>query len=262
MEFLGYILLIFIGIVLSLIGGGGSILSIPILVYVFSLDVITASSYSLFIVGTTSLIGAWLKQKEHRMDIRAGLIFSICSAAAIFSTRKWIIPRIPDEFLVGDLTITKHFLIMALFALLAVGSALTVLLKSESSETKGGQARLSLLAPAGFGTGMLVGMVGAGGGFLVLPSLTLFAGLPFKLALGTTLAIIGINSLIGFLGDAMNYDINWMFLLMITCLSSLGMLVGNFVSRRANALHLRKSFGWIVLTIAICVLFVELATTT
>src|SRR5690349_11684217 len=127
MELIGYISLIFIGIVLSLIGGGGSILSIPILVYLFSLDVITASSYSLFIVGTTSLIGAWLKQKDHRLDTRAGITFGICSATAIFCTRTWIIPRIPETMLVGDLMITKHVLIMTLFVLLASASALTVL---------------------------------------------------------------------------------------------------------------------------------------
>lgn len=117
---------------------------------------------------------------------------------------------------------------------------------------------MRLLAPAGLGIGTLVGFVGAGGGFLVLPSLTLFAGLPFKLAIGTTLIVIGINSLLGFLGDVMIYNIDWMFLLVITSLSTLGMILGNFYSRRVDTKHLRTSFGWIVLTIGICVLFTEL----
>ena len=257
MELIGYFSLIFIGIVLSLIGGGGSILCIPILVYLFSLDVITASSYSLFIVGITSLIGAWLKQKDHKLDTRAGITFGMCSAVAIFCTRAWIIPRIPETMLLGEFMVTKHFLIMAVFVLLAVASGITILLKS-NSPTEGGQPKLRLLAPAGLGTGMLVGFVGAGGGFLVLPSLTLFAGLPFKLAIGTTLIIIGVNSLLGFLGDAILYNINWMFLLAITSLSTMGMLLGNFYSRRVDTIQLRRSFGWIVLTIAICVLFTEL----
>src|SRR5262245_3341066 len=115
MELLGYISLIFIGVILSLIGGGGSILSIPILIYLFSLDVITASSYSLFIVGITSLFGAFLKQKEHRLDTRPGIIFGLCSAVAIFCTRKWIIPFIPEVFFIDELKITKHFLIMSVF---------------------------------------------------------------------------------------------------------------------------------------------------
>jgi len=257
MEIIGYISLIFIGIVLSLIGGGGSILSIPILVYLFSLDVITASSYSLFIVGTTSLIGAWLKQKEHRFNTRSGITFGLCSAIAIFCTRTWIIPSIPEELFLGELIITKRILIMTVFVLLATASALTILLKNNLPGERG-EANSKLLAPAGFGTGMLVGFVGAGGGFLVLPSLTLFAGLPFKLAIGTTLVIIGINSLLGFLGDVMIYNMNWTFLLIITSLSILGMLVGNFYSRRVDAMHLRRSFGWIVLTIVLGVLFTEL----
>jgi uncharacterized membrane protein YfcA len=221
------------------------------------LDVITASSYSLFIVGTTSLIGAWLKQKEHRLDTRAGLTFGLCSAVAIFSTRAWIIPSIPETLFLGELIVTKHFLIMTVFVLLAVASGLTIILKS-NSRTEGGQSKLRLLAPAGLGIGTLVGFVGAGGGFLVLPSLTLFAGLPFKLAIGTTLIVIGINSLLGFLGDVMIYNIDWMFLLVITSLSTLGMILGNFYSRRVDTKHLRTSFGWIVLTIGICVLFTEL----
>ena len=257
MELIGYISLIFIGIVLSLIGGGGSLLSIPILVYLFSLDVITASSYSLFIVGTTSLIGAWLKQKEHRLNTRAGITFGLSSAAAIFCTRTWIVPSIPETLFLGEFLITKRFLMMTVFVALAITSALTVLLKS-NSPTEEGQARFKLLLPAGLGTGMLVGFVGVGGGFLILPALTLFAGLPFKLAIGTTLIIIGVNSLLGFLGDAMIYNMNWIFLLVITSLSTLGMLLGNFYSRRVDATHLRRSFGWIVLTIAICVLFTEL----
>jgi uncharacterized membrane protein YfcA len=257
MELIGYVSLILVGITLSLIGGGGSMLSIPILVYLFSLDVITASSYSLFIVGTTSLIGAWLKQREHRLDTRAGITFVLSSAVAIFCTRTWIIPRIPETLFVGEFIVTKHFLIMSVFVLLAIASAIAALLQ-RSLPTEGRQTNLRLLAPAGLGTGMLVGFVGAGGGFLILPSLTLFAGLPFKLAIGTTLIIIGVNSLLGFVGDVMIYHINWTFLLIITSLSTLGMLLGNFYSRRMETAHLRRSFGWIVLTIAIGVIFTEL----
>jgi uncharacterized membrane protein YfcA len=203
------------------------------------------------------LFGAWLKQKEHRLDTLPGIIFGLCSAVAIFCTRKWIIPFIPEVFYIDELKITKHFLIMSVFILLAMASALTLLLKSDLPTTQG-QPKLRLLLPAGIGTGILVGFVGVGGGFLILPSLTLLAGLPFKLAVGTALIIIGINSLLGFLGDVMNSDINWIFLLIITCLSALGMLLGNFYSRHTDTAHLRRSFGWIVLTITICVLFTEL----
>src|SRR5215204_5801048 len=148
MEFVGYLALIGIGIVLSLTGGGGSLLSVPILVYLFSLDVVTASSYSLFIVGTTSLIGAWLKQKDQRIDIRSGMIFTACSVIAIFTTRRWIVPSIPDEVLVYDnVTLTKRGLILGVFALLAIASSLAILLRRSYDSEQQEQPRLKLMLP-------------------------------------------------------------------------------------------------------------------
>lgn len=259
MELAGYLALIGIGVVLSIIGGGGSLLSLPILVYLFSLDIVTASSYSLFIVGTTSLLGAFLKQKEHRADMRSGILFSMSSVIAIFSTRKWILPCIPEEVLFGSsLLVTKRDLILGVFALLAIASALTILLKHNWPPGDHGKQRLKFLLPAGFTTGILAGFVGAGGGFLILPSLILFGRLPFNLAVGTTLLIIGFNSLLGFLGDVMNYPINWFFLLMITSLAALGMLLGNFYGKKIPVHYLRLSFGWILLFTAILILVKEL----
>ena len=258
MEIFGYIALIAIGMVLAMIGGGGSLLSVPILVYVFSLDVVTASSYSLFIVGTTSLFGAWLKQKDQRVDIRSGITFIACSVIAIFSTRRWIVPSIPDEVLIYDeFTLTKRALILGVFALLAITSSLAILLKRNQEGTLPVESRLSLLVPVGFSTGMLVGFVGAGGGFIILPSLSFFARLPFKIALGTTLLVIGMNSLIGFVGDVLNHEINWTFLLLITSLAVTGMLIGDNFSKRIPVQRLRDSFGWILLTMALAILVTE-----
>jgi uncharacterized membrane protein YfcA len=257
-EVVGYIALIGIGMVLALIGGGGSLLSVPILVYLFSLDVVTASSYSLFIVGTTSLIGAWLKQKDHRIDVRSGIMFSACSVVAIFSTRKWIVPAIPNEVLIYDnVTLTKRVLILGVFAFLAIASSLAILLNRGNNSGHQDRPRLKLLAPVGFSTGILVGFVGAGGGFLILPSLSFFARLPFKIALGTTLLVIGMNSLLGFLGDIMNYEINWSFLLLITMLCIAGMVIGHSVTNKIPIQRLRRSFGWLVLTIALGILVTE-----
>ena len=201
MEFVGYLALIGIGIVLSLMGGGGSLLSVPILVYLFSLDVVTASSYSLFIVGTTSLLGALLKQKEQRADLRAGMIFSMSSVVAIFTTRKWIIPRIPEAVLLGDsLLVTKRALILSVFAALVIASSLMILLKHKWAYNDHGKQRLKFLLPVSFTTGIVGGFVGAGGGFLILPSLIVFARLPFKIAVGTTLLIIGFQFIAGLSG--------------------------------------------------------------
>lgn len=259
MEFVGYLALIGIGIVLSTMGGGGSLLSVPILVYLFSLDIVTASSYSLFIVGTTSLVGALLKQKEQRFDMRSGIIFTASSVVAIFSTRKWILPWIPEEVLFGDsLLVTKRGLILGVFALLVIVSSLLILLKHTWPSGDHGKQRLKFLFPVSFTTGILGGFVGAGGGFLILPSLIIFARLPFKIAVGTTLLVIGFNSLLGFLGDVMNYSINWLFLLMITGLATVGMLLGNFYSQKIPVYYLRLSFGWIMMITAIVILIKEL----
>lgn len=256
MEFAGYIALIFIGMVLSL-GGGGSLLTVPILVYIFALDVVTASSYSLFVVGATSFLGAWLKQMDHRIDFRTSIVFSASSVAAIFLTRQWILPMIPDDIYLHDLHLSKRGLILGVFALLAIASSVTILLKPSCKSSYSEKQRLTYLVPVGFITGMLVGFVGVGGGFLILPALIIFARLPFKIAVGTTLLVIGFNSLLGFLGDVMNHPINWLFLCAITALATLGMLLGNIYSKRISVHHLRLFFGWVMLITSIVILIKE-----
>jgi uncharacterized membrane protein YfcA len=257
MELVGYLALIGIGIVLSLMGGGGSMLSVPILVYLFSLDIITATSYSLFIVGTTSLLGAWLKQKEQRADWSSAIIFSLSSVIAIFSTRKWILPGIPEQILLADsFIITKRALILGAFALFVMISSVFIITKHTWS-TGDGKQQIKFLLPVGFLTGIIVGFVGAGGGFLILPSLIIFGRLPFRTAIGTTLLVIGVGSLIGFLGDVMNHAINWFFLFMITGLAIGGMLLGNVYSSKIPENYLRLSFGWTMLIIAVAILVKE-----
>jgi len=258
MEFIGYLALIGIGLILSLIGGGGSLLAVPILVYIFSLDIVIASSYSLFIVGTTSLVGA-LNQRDNRIDIHSGLLFSTCSALTIFTTRKWILPSIPDDLIFFDsVPITKRTLVLTVFALLAIASSLLVLMRQGRASSNHGNKRVTLLFPAGIITGVAVGFVGAGGGFLILPSLLFFARLPFKIAVGTTLLVIGINSLLGFLGDVMSHPINWIFLLLITGLATSGMLLGSHFNKRIPSQLLRLSFGWVMLIVALGILAAEL----
>lgn len=259
MEFIGYLALIGIGIILSIAGGGGSLLSIPILVYLFSLDIITASSYSLFIVGTTSLLGVWLKQKEHRIDLQSGFIFCASSVIAIFSTRKWLMYRIPEKIMLDDhLLISKRALILAMFALLAITASLIMLMKKNWPTREQGEQKLAFLLPVGFATGILAGFVGVGGGFLILPALLIFARLPFKIAIGTALLVIGFNSLLGFLGDFMTHPIDWSFLLAITGMAAVGMLLGNYYEKKMPAHYMRLSFGWLLLVCALTILVKEL----
>lgn len=259
MEFIGYILSIFIGIVLGLLGGGGSILSIPILVYLFNIDVVLASAYTLFIVGITSFIGAVPKYKEHLVSVEAGLLFGIPSILSIFATRKWLIPSIPEIVLQTDhYVLTKRLLLLGIFASLMILASVFMITGRKEIEDNQHVTRIPLAVFEGIVIGFLTGLVGAGGGFLIIPALMLLTGLPFKTAVGTSLFVIALNSLSGFLGDVFNYEIDWTFLLSITSLATLGIFIGNKLTRRIRAETLRKSFGWLVLTVGLAIFLREI----
>jgi uncharacterized membrane protein YfcA len=259
MELIGYAACIFIGIILGILGGGGSILSIPILVYLLHVDVVMASAYSLFIVGTTSLVGAIPKYKKHLVNLRTGFFFGLPSIITIFITRKWIVPSIPEVvYQTESFTLTKRVLILGLFAILMILASISMIRGSKEIMNENHRFRVVLVIIEGMIIGFLTGLVGAGGGFLIIPALVLLTGLPFKTAVGTSLFIIAINSLIGFLGDVMNYTMDWKFLMSITALSIIGILIGDRISKKIPAATLRKSFGWFVLIMGCWILFREL----
>jgi uncharacterized membrane protein YfcA len=259
MEILGYVACIFIGVILGILGGGGSILSIPILVYLLHVDAVMASAYSLFIVGTTSLVGAIPKYKDQFVNIKTGILFGIPSIITIFITRKWIVPAIPDiVFQTEGVTITKRILILGVFALLMILTSISMIRGRNEIENESKRFRVVLVIIEGMIIGFLTGLVGAGGGFLIIPALVLLTGLKFKTAVGTSLFIIAINSLIGFLGDVLNYDIPWTFLLTITALAVFGILIGNRISKKISASALRKTFGWFVFAMGCWILIKEL----
>lgn len=258
MEFIGYVASICIGVILGLLGGGGSILSIPILVYLFHIDAVMASAYSLFIVGVTSLIGAIPKYKDHLVNIRTGLLFGIPSIAAIFATRKWVVPAIPDViFQLGGFTFSKRLLLLGLFATLMITASWSMIRSRKQKLADDRDWKIPLLVVEGILIGFLTGLVGAGGGFLIIPALVWLTGLPFKTAVGTSLFIIAINSLLGFLGDVLNYKMEWTFLLSLTGLAILGILVGNRLQKRISADRLRKGFGWLTFVMGFFMLLRE-----
>lgn len=258
MELAGYIASIFIGLILGILGGGGSILSIPILVYLFNLDPVTASAYSLFIVGVTSFIGAIPKYRDHLVDVRTGITFGIPSVIAIFATRKWIVPSIPQEvFYLGDFIVTKRILMLSVFAILMVIASLAMI-RGRRDEDYEGQSNIILTIIQGILIGALTGLVGAGGGFLIIPALVLLTGLKFKTAVGTSLFIIAVNSLLGFIGDVLNYEIDWRFLMIITSLAVSGILMGNVLARKLPSGNLRKVFGYFTLLMGIWILLKEI----
>lgn len=259
MEILGYLASVCIGIILGLLGGGGSILAIPILVYVFDVDAVRASAYSLFIVGMTSFVGAIPKYKDHLVNIQTGLLFGLPSIIAIFVTRKWIVPAIPDIiFQLGDFTLSKRLLVLGIFASLMIISSISLIRGRKEIQPDQHEWRMGLLVTEGMLIGFITGLVGAGGGFLIIPALVWLTRLPFKTAVGTSLFIIAINALLGFVGDLLNYDMEWRFLLTLTALAIGGIFIGHKLQKRIPANELRKAFGWLILVTGILILFNEL----
>jgi uncharacterized protein len=247
-EIIGYLSAIIVGVVLGLLGGGGSILSIPILVYLFHIEPAIAGAYSLFIVGVTSFVGAIPKYKQHLVHLKTGLVFGLPSILSIFLTRSLIVPAIPDEvFQIGSFMVTKRMLLLGVFAILMVLASVPMIRGKREIVSDSRRFRTVLVVLEGVLIGFLTGLVGAGGGFLIIPALVFLTGLHFKTAVGTSLFIISINSLSGFIGDAIHHQMNWPLLLSLTALAILGILIGNNYSRKISGIRLRMAFGWFTL---------------
>ena len=260
MEVIGYFASLLIGISLGLIGGGGSILTVPVLVYLFKVEPVTATAYSLFIVGATSLVGAFPKYKKGEINIKTAIVFGIPSIVSVYSTRAFIVPAIPNEiFTVGSFIATKAFMTMLLFASLMVFASISMIRsKKEVLDEKSEQVfNYPMILLEGAVVGLITGLVGAGGGFLIIPALVLFSKLPMKQAIGTSLLIIAAKSLIGFTGDLGNQYINWSLLLPVTALAIAGIFMGNAMSSKIEADKLKKGFGWFVLVMGIYIIFKE-----
>jgi uncharacterized membrane protein YfcA len=264
LEIFGYIASILIGISLGLIGGGGSILTVPVLVYLFHVEPMMATAYSLFIVGTSSLVGAFPKYRQGMISMKTAVVFGIPSIVAVFATRKFIVPAIPKEvFSIGDLVVTKALLMMILFAVLMVAASVSMIRdkKTTVSDEQVKQVfNYPMILLEGTVVGVLTGLVGAGGGFLIIPALVMLSKLPMKMAVGTSLLIIAAKSLIGFTGDVMSTGatMDWALLGMVTALAIVGIFVGNYLSKSIDGNKLKKGFGWFVLVMGIYIIINEL----
>jgi uncharacterized membrane protein YfcA len=262
MEIAGYVASVFIGIALGLIGGGGSILTVPVLVYLFDIDVVLATAYSLFIVGLTSAVGAVSYFKKGLVNIKTAIIFGIPSICAVFFTRAYILPSIPQEvFTLGDLVFTKSILLMLLFSILMIAASYSMIKKDkkiivESAEKQ--KFNYLIIFLEGTIVGTLTGFVGAGGGFLIIPSLVILSKLPMKEAIGTSLVIIAGKSLIGFLGESGESVTNWNLLLSVSAFAIIGIFVGMMLSKKIDGTKLKPAFGWFVLVMGICIIIKEI----
>jgi uncharacterized membrane protein YfcA len=258
-EIVGYFAAVIVGVVLGLLGGGGSILSIPILVYLFHVEPALAGAYSLFIVGVTSFAGAIPKYKQQLVHLKTGIVFGLPSIISIFITRSVIVPAIPDEIMqMGSLLVTKRMLLLGVFAILMVLASVPMIRGKRDIASNNKRFRTVLVILEGIVIGFLTGLVGAGGGFLIIPALVFLTGLHFKTAVGTSLFIISINSLSGFLGDAFHQQMDWPLLLSLTSLAIIGILIGTSLSRKISGIKLRMAFGWLTLVTGVYIIFREI----
>lgn len=263
LEIFGYAASAFIGISLGLIGGGGSILTVPVLVYLLGVNPVHATSYSLFIVGITSVVGSFFKFREGLVNLKTGISFGIPSILSVYATRKWVVPAIPTDIMeIGSFVLTKNILLMLLFGVVMVLASASMIREKASLKTShskpSGMTSLLLIIAEGAVVGTLTGLVGAGGGFLIIPALVLLTGLPMKEAVGTSLFIIAAKSLIGFTGDLGQFEMDWNLLLVVSAIAVAGIFAGNTLSKRIDGASLKKGFGWFVLVMGVLIIVKEL----
>ena len=264
MEILGYFLAALVGISLGLTGGGGSILTVPILVYAMGVNPVLATSYSLFIVGSTSMVGALNNYRKGFVNIKTALLFGLSSITTVFLTRKVLMPKIPPVlFSIQHFQITQSMATMVLFAVLMLMAAIAMI-KNKNQENNvavndnNSKSKIPKLLFYGVAIGLATGLLGAGGGFLLIPVLVLILKMPMKQAIGTSLLIIALNSLIGFTGDIGHFIIDWKFLIIITLIAVAGIFAGGFLAKKIEGDKLKKAFGWFVLLMAIYIIIKEI----
>lgn len=260
-DLLGYLGALLIGVVLGLIGGGGSILTVPVLVYLLSINPVTATAYSLFVVGASSLVGALNNLKKKLVDFRTATVFSIPAFIAVYATRKYLVPAIPEHiFTLWGFEVTKDIGIMLFFAVIMIVASVSMIRETSKEDLRETKVKYNypLIIIEGVVVGVLTGIVGAGGGFLIIPALVLLAKLPMKKAVATSLLIIAVKSLIGFIGDVQNLDIDWVFLMIFTGLSIIGIFLGGYLNKFIDGRKLKKGFGWFVLVMGLYIIGKEL----
>lgn len=235
----GLLLSLGIGLSLGLIGAGGSIVTVPVLIYVLGVDPHEAVAMSLAVVGATSLVGAVSHARKGAVRGGAAALFAGSGVlSAWFGSRlTYLVP--------GDL-------LLVLFALLMLVVAARMLLGGQPDETAHARSSWRMVA-AGLGVGLLTGFLGVGGGFLIVPALVLFAGLTMREAVGTSLVVIAINCAAGLAGH-WSYGFDLRLTVLVAALAAAGVLLGTAFSHRVPAPRLRRLFAVFVLAVAVFLL--------
>ncbi len=266
-QYVAYGLALLIGIVMGMIGGGGSILTVPVFVYLLAMDEEPATACSLFVVGIVALVGGIRYLGKKQVDLVAAVAFLIPSVPAVYLTRKYLVQAIPESIFTNEwIDFTRGTFMMLLFSIVMIVAAISMLRNPKNRIEQEGQGLFSATFSdyikiffEGAIVGVITGLIGAGGGFLIVPALVLFAKIPMRIAIGTSLVIIAVKSLIGFLGDiGQGYPIDWTFLIIFSVIAIIGLLLGVFCSAYVSSKQLKKGFGWFVLAMAVVILLKEL----
>lgn len=259
-DFFGYISALIIGISLGLIGGGGSILAVPVLAYLFSVNEKVATAYSLFIVGSSAFVGGLKQHFKGFVDWRTAIVFGTPAIIGVSIVRHYIVPILPDIlFNIESFQFTRRMGMFGLFALLMIPAAFSMLKERKEIETTGAvKYNYPLIIIEGLIVGAITGMIGAGGGFLIIPALVLLANVEMKIAVATSLIIIAFKSLIGFfLGDVYRMEIDWDFLIVFTSISLVGIFIGSYLGNFINGKKLKKGFGYFIFVMAFFIFYME-----
>ncbi|NML19804.1 sulfite exporter TauE/SafE family protein [Pseudoflavitalea sp. G-6-1-2] len=263
MEIVAYIIAVLIGVSLGLIGGGGSIITVPVLVYLLKVQPELATAYSLFVVGSCSLVGSVRSYRKGLIDFPVVFVFGGASMLSVFTTRHFLVPKIPAHlFSIGSWEVNKGTFLMLLFACLMLATSVSMIRSSRQKLTAVPPAdqprNMGPLFFQGIAVGAITGLLGAGGGFLIIPALVLFGKLPMKTAVGSSLTIMAFSSLFGFFSTMNQYVIDWKQLLLFTAIAVSGIFAGTSLSDKISGASLKKGFGWFVLAMGLYVLSKEL----
>lgn len=258
MEIAGYISALAVGLSLGIIGSGGAILTVPILVYLFNIPPTIAAGYSLFVVGVTSFSGFISYFNKKLINIKVAVTFAIPATFTVFITRKYFVPSIPDIILsLNGIKIERDFLIMIFFALLMAAASFSMIKKNNQLKMSDDNSLLKIIL-LGIFVGFVSGFVGAGGGFLIIPSLVMFAKLEMKKAVGTSLLIISVNALIGFTGNVGTFPIEWSFILIFSLITVTGIFIGSFLSNKISSEKLKPVFGYFLIIMSTYIFIKEI----
>lgn len=254
MMYLGFIVSLLIGVVLGLVGGGGSILTVPLVHYFFGESIFLATSYSLFVVAISAGIGVLSRIGKDQVDYRGGIVFVLPSMITAFLIRRYVMDLFPISFSVAGFELSREVFISVLLLIVMFYTAYKTLLGTPQVE--GGKVSIGTVILFGIATGLLSGFIGAGGGFIIVPIL-LRMGLHMKNAVGTSMFIVTIQSAVALLGDFMSKNlegentINWYTLGIITAMTVLGVLLGGYFQKFFTGKRLRQLFAYLLILVGL-----------